>query len=114
MESVPYVSDSAGALAREFEARFKKLPPIAGVMFVSVSAVPIVGGNTNSFQVILGMARWLTESAGLGLVQQLLSDELSRGTVRVTAKVILGTIGACRDESAASAYSNTSAKNVAV
>jgi hypothetical protein len=103
MPQVPYASLDAVAKARSYEKRFQNLPEVAGVILVSVEATPALGGNSEGIQILLGISRRLSEDVGWALIQQVMREEIQSGLLRITAKVLVGVSGACRDESAESA-----------
>lgn len=105
MKDIPYVSDAAMQMAREIERRFQKLSPLAGVIFVGVTAKPVPGGETTGFEVRLGISRHLSEDVGWALIQQVLKDEIASKTVTITGSVYTGLPGAFRDESTESSHS---------
>lgn len=99
MTPTGYVSANAAFFAREFEQRFQKLPAKAGIIFVSVDAVPAPEGKTTSFHIRLGITKNLTEDVGWALIQTVLRDEIKNGVAKITASVFVGFSGACSDKS---------------
>jgi hypothetical protein len=94
---VPYVSEEAVKQARVFEARLQALPSQAGVLFVSVKAVPVVGGKATSFHVELGLSKTVGEGVGIPLVKKVFEEEIEAG-MQFTAYCREGVLGSCRDE----------------
>lgn len=111
MQAVPYVSTESAERARSFEKRFQALPEMAGVVFVSVDAQPIKGGQSNAFKILLGVSKRLHESVGWGLIQQVMKTEIEKGAYTITASVFTGVSGACRDESAEGAHPSSATAN---
>lgn len=85
-----YVRDEYNAQAREFEQRFAKLPTTAGVLFVSVRAIPTETGHVKTFEVRLGIARHLEEDTGLTLIKHVLEEEVKKGELLFPARVFRG------------------------
>lgn len=114
MNPVSYVSANAHAFARMFEDRFQKLPPNAGVIFVSVKAIPAPGGNVTEFEIRLGISKNLTEDIGWSLIQYVMKDEIAAKVITIRGSVYLGFSGACRDKSSEDVDSTAAAPNVSV
>ncbi len=91
-----YVSDEAAGHARRMEAALQKLPSEAGVLFASVKAVPVEGGDAKAFSICIGMSRRFEEGTGLALAAQLFIPEVQAGRT-LDIKVYRGVLGACRD-----------------
>jgi hypothetical protein len=90
-----YVGDAAGVQAKSFEKRLQGLKPEAGILFVSVKAVPTKDGNCKSFEVRLGVHRGIGESAGVALVRFTFRDEIERG-LKFLVSAYQGVSGAAR------------------
>jgi hypothetical protein len=88
--SVPYVSREAANLAEEWETRFQVLPPQAGVIFVSIRAVPAEGGACRAFWVRLGVATRIEQSTGLSLIKHVLAEEIASGKYEIQGAVYGG------------------------
>lgn len=112
--TIPYVSEQSASNAEMIERRFQDLPPIAGVIFVGVSARPIIGGNCSHFIVRLGLSKRVSEDIGIALINQVLEKELKLGTITVSASVYRGFTGACRDESLEKSNPSSPAANDSV
>lgn len=112
MLETAYVSEDAAALARAYEKRFQALPELAGIVFISVSAKPVVGGEPKSFQILLGLSRRLDESVGWALIRQTMQDVIEMGKINISAKVFRGVSGACRDESAEGPHQDSTSADV--
>lgn len=89
-----YVSAPAAAQARAFERRLQKLSPDAGILFLSVRAVPSEDGDSKAFEVRLGVRKSMM--AGVALVQFTFRDEIDRG-LRFLVSTYSGVSGAARD-----------------
>lgn len=111
MPEIPYVSANAASFAKVFESRFQKLPPIAGVIFVSVDAIPAPNGKTTQFLIRLGISKNLSEDVGWALIQQVMKDEIASGVMTITGSVHVGYAGACRDESSEDAHPSAKSEN---
>lgn len=96
--SVPYVNERVAAMIAEIENRFRSLPPNAGVLFVSVGAVPVEGGNSPELWVRLGLTKNLSRDVGELIVQKVLENELA-SNLKVRTVVYLGVPGAAHDSS---------------
>jgi hypothetical protein len=114
VRDVPYVSATAAKFAREIEERFLALAPIAGVIFVDVTAKPVSGGETVGFHIRLGVSKNLSEDVGWALIQQVMRDEISSKVIDISGSVFTGFAGACRDQGPKDAHSPKSAENDSV
>ena len=92
-----FVKDEANQRAMAMELKLSSLPPSAGVLFVSVKAVPSTNGGGVEFHVRLGISRKFTEETGRGLLRKVLEIERFGGLKLFTA-VYRGVSGACRDD----------------
>lgn len=93
-----YVSEEAAAKAREFERRFQALPSSAGIIFVSVAAVPVEGGQTSTFDVLLGMTTAFEPQLGESLVKRVLEEEIEKKQITLRdVRVRRGVSGAASD-----------------
>lgn len=93
-----YVNELSRHLALGMEQRFQRLPPSAGVLFVSVRAVPESDGVAKSFEVRLGINRLFEEETGLALIKRVLEPEIAEKKFSISASVYRGVLGAARDE----------------
>lgn len=91
-----YVSEEAVAQAKGMERKFQLLKPEAGVIFVSVRAVPTTDGRCRYFEVRLGMTKRIGESTGRSLVKHVLDEEIDSG-LTILANVYSGICGAAHD-----------------
>jgi hypothetical protein len=103
VNNVPYVSSESAARAAEWEQRFKLLHESAGVIFVSVWAVPSPAGKGNTYEVRLGLAQQYEQATGLALIKHVLEEEASSGEFDIKAAVFCGSLCAYRDTGAARA-----------
>lgn len=93
-----YVNEKSAAVAREYEKRLQALPASAGIIFVSVAAIPVEGGNTIFFDVSLGITKDFDPSLGVSLVKSVFDDEVSSGAAFFrTVSSIVGVSGAAHD-----------------
>ena len=113
MRDTPYVSVGAFHKAQGFEDRLSQLPEQAGLLFIAVSALPIVGGESTHFEVVLGVSKRLNETMGKMLVVKALDDVMADPKYTISVKVFRGVSGACRDESASRLSPPPAEKNVA-
>lgn len=93
-EGIPYANEKAVELASSFEKRIQEVSPHAGLLFVSVRAEPVLGGESNTFHIILGIDRKFEELTGQALMKKVFEKEIEDGQVVFTAKVFRGTNGA--------------------
>ena len=100
--ATPYVDEKSSTMVAEMEQKLRRLPPGSGVIFISISARPEVGGCCNTFFVRLGLGKWLSRDAGDQLVGATLKEELNRGA-SIQTSVFLGISGAAGDQSPAGA-----------
>lgn len=91
-----YVSEESIAQAKAMERKFQFLKREAGVIFVSVKAVPTTDGRCKTFEVRLGVTRQIGESTGRSLVRYVLLAEIDRG-LTILANVYPGICGAAHD-----------------
>lgn len=111
MPEVPFVTKESAKKARDFERRFQLVRGDAGIVFVSVQAMPVIRGVSTEFRVILGISRKWNESVGWALIQQVLHEEIKTGAITITGSVFTGVSGACRDESAEGAHPSPAPTN---
>jgi hypothetical protein len=97
LASVEFVNDEADKRARAMERKFSILPANAGVLFVSIKAMPSSSGGGAEFHVRLGIARHLTEDTGRSLIRKVLEAERFAG-LKMFVAVYRGVSGACRDD----------------
>ena len=90
-----YVSDKAASWARELSQRFRDLPEGAGILFISVRAVPVEDGNSKAIDICLGMEQHLDHKLGISIVQKVLEKELNEQRIILrTVDVFSGIPGA--------------------
>lgn len=93
-----YVSEVSAATARWYAKRLQDLPAEAGIIFVSVAAIPVDNGLSNVFDVTLGMTQGFDPSLGVSLVKKVFDAEIKNGIAffrSVTSTV--GVSGAAHD-----------------
>jgi hypothetical protein len=91
--STPYLQEQYVALAAVWERRFAELIPDAGILFVSVTAHPEMGGVPKVMTINLGLERRLGEDTGLALIKHYMAEELASGTFEIRAAVYRGLPG---------------------
>lgn len=96
MESIRYVNEQGKQLVERIEKKLADAGERMGILFVSIEAVPKVGGNVSEINVRVGMDKSLSAIAGNMLIRTLLNEEIAGG-VTVNASVYLG-ISATRKE----------------
>lgn len=94
---IAYVNERAAKTVVEIEEKFRRLHPSVGVIFISVSAVPVEGGESSEFIIRLGLQRKLSVGAGEAIIQSTLRKELSAG-MKVLSAIYLGVSGAFCDD----------------
>jgi hypothetical protein len=92
-----YVSEAAKTQARAMERKFQFLKPDAGLIFISVQAVPAESGRCRVFEVRLGVTRQIGESTGKSLVRYVLQEEMETRDIVIRASVYPGISGAAHD-----------------
>jgi len=80
-------------MAVGLEQRLGELPPEAGVLFVSVSALPEPGGVPKAFAVRLGIERKFAPEFGTALVRHYLGEELTSGSYEIRTEIFRGRAG---------------------
>lgn len=93
-----YVNEVSAELAKDMEKRFSCLPPMAGVLFSSVKAIPVPDGDVHTFEVRIGIQRKMDEKTGVALIKKVLEHEIRRPGFHILANVYRGSGGAARDE----------------
>jgi hypothetical protein len=93
MRSVPYVSEKAQEVARWMERRLAEVNKDGGILFISVQAHPVPGGNTNKFTVRLGLDRKLEEGTGIALIRHVFDKQIKEGLLTLDAAVYRGIRG---------------------
>ena len=94
MKSVPYVSEQAQDIARQMERRLQAVSSQAGIIFVSVKAIPEHKGRSLRYEVRLGIDRKFEEATGVAIIKHVFEDEIKSGSVRIDAAVYRGIRGA--------------------
>lgn len=79
MSEIAYVKQEIVDRLRDWERRFQVLPAAAGVAFVSIAARPQPGGETNLFDVVVGISREFLRETGEAVVRHILADEIKNG-----------------------------------
>ncbi len=91
MEVRSFVSEESAALAQSMERKFLKIPPGVGVVFVSVTPLPVPGGKCNTFDVVLGIERSLgSVETGAAIVKHILQEEMETGLINLRAQICRG------------------------
>lgn len=95
MKEIKFVSEGSAATAREFERRFQLLPPQAGIIFISIKAVPEFKGLCDKFEIVLGLTRSqaIAQSTGMALIEKVLEREFSENIFTFTSRIELGISG---------------------
>lgn len=92
MNEIKYVSQDALEASIEMEHKLQKFPAQAGIIFISVKAVPALEGKVTTYEVRLGINKAIGEAAGSALITDALKDWISLG-VRINAAVYTGVPG---------------------
>jgi hypothetical protein len=100
MIDIPYVNPASAVRAREWEQRFQKLPPQAGIIFVGVTPTPTLSGECDTYDIYLGIDARFEKDTGLAVLKKVLAEEMGSFTIRTL--VLRGAPGACRDKDAQS------------
>jgi hypothetical protein len=108
MNPVPYVDEKANEIARWMERRLQEVSPLAGIIFVSVKAVPVLKGNSNAFEVRLGLDREMEEGTGVAVIQNTFKEQIQQGLVTINAAVFRGIRGAASNAGDEEAHPNPS------
>lgn len=77
--SVPYVGIASGSMALAARSKLQDADKNAGIIFVSVKAIPVVGGDTRDLNVVLGLRDDLDPSVGPFIVGSILKKEIEEG-----------------------------------
>lgn len=77
MEPIEYVREEHNNRAIDIEKAFKNLSPIAGVLFISVKAVPSLDNSVSKFRLCLGIKKELQEATGIALIKHVVLDKLN-------------------------------------
>jgi len=83
---IAYIDEKSFSMVKDWEAKFQDSKLFeSGVYFVGVVAVPVFGGEADTFVINVGVDRRLTHSAGVAVVESVLRDDPRR--VAVTLKI---------------------------
>jgi hypothetical protein len=82
MSEVPYVSTSIALQVAEWERRFERLPSSSGLLFVSITPKPGIGGFVHEFDLLLGFNKELAD-VGLSLAKHVLAEEIEKFAINV-------------------------------
>lgn len=96
MSWTDYVGDTAATQAKSFSKRLQRISPDAGILFISVRAVPTKDGNSKTFEVRLGVTKGVGERAAIALTQFTFKEEIERG-LKFNVSAYEGVSGAARD-----------------
>ena len=85
--STPYVNEQAAADVREIERRILNRSQRAGIIFISVTAVPAENGNSHTFYVRLGLDKNLNFNAMTSdlFIRTVFKEEIEHGWIFHTA-----------------------------
>ena len=75
MSEVPYVSASAALQAAKWEALFQRLPPEAGVLFISIQPRHALCGLAHDFDVLIGISKQWDDGLGVALAKHVIGEE---------------------------------------
>jgi hypothetical protein len=98
--NTPYVSDSSRKLADDFERRLLSLPPLAGVLFAAVQAMPVVDGESDFFVIRLGVTKKTDPGTADALIRYALEKEIRSRLYKFKVEIYQGRAGTARDEDA--------------
>jgi hypothetical protein len=91
MSEVPYVNTFVALQIAEWERRFQRLPASSGLLFVSITPKPGIGGFVHEFDLLLGFNKELAD-VGSALAKFVLAEEIKEFTVNVhVARGVVGT-----------------------
>lgn len=92
-DGMEYVGKLAYDMARLFENRLWQLPSSSGILFISVLAVPVVGGKSLEFNIVIGIDREFDVKTGEAIVRSVFEKEISCDEIIITTNVIRGIRG---------------------
>ena len=78
-KNLSYVGEKAKVLAEGWEQRLCYLPSAAGILFAGVLAKPWQGGDSNHFEVFIGIARNREKDTIVSLFHQTFAEEINSG-----------------------------------
>lgn len=93
-----YVSEDAAQVVKYLEKKFQSVSELAGVIFISVQAVPAPKGEVDSYIVRLGISKKFEEATGMALLKSVLHDEIERKAFNLSASIYRGVSGAASDK----------------
>lgn len=91
MELIKYVDSESVVRAKMWEERFRDLPVEAGIIFIGVEAVPLIGGKSDTYDVRLGISARFETDTGLAVIKKVLANEMGKFVIR--ASVFRGSSG---------------------
>jgi hypothetical protein len=97
MPPVPYARDEFVSISRRVEKKFLTLNPQCGILFVSAKPVLSENGIVTTFDLVIGVARFLEEQTG-GMAAQHALKEFSDLGFSFNISVYRGISGPSRDE----------------
>lgn len=92
MTEIKYVSQDALEVSLQMERQLQSFPAQAGIIFVSVKAIPELEGKVTTYEVRLGMSKTVGEAAGSALLNEALGDWVLLG-VKINAAIYTGVPG---------------------
>jgi hypothetical protein len=103
-----YVSEDAKKVVEYIESRLRILPPAAGILFISVQAVPAPRGEVTTFEVRIGMSKNFDEETGMAIIKTVFQKEIESNVFVLHASVYRGIPGAASDKGHEGAHSRPS------
>jgi hypothetical protein len=94
-----YVSEEAKKVVEYIESRLRILPPAAGILFISVKAVPAPKGEVKAYEVRMGISKNFDEETGMAVIKTVFHKEIEEGAFTLLASVFRGIPGAANDKS---------------
>ena len=93
-----YVGEPATQVVKYIEKKFQSVHEAAGILFVSVSAVPAPEGKVTDYVIRLGISKKFEEGTGMALVKSVLNDEIERKAFNISVAIYRGVSGAASDQ----------------
>jgi hypothetical protein len=84
VKPIPYVDEASAALAHAWQERIQKLSPESGILFLSVTGIPIASGRCSQFDFVLGVQKSVAAGTAMAVIQHFFEKELEDYGIAVT------------------------------
>jgi hypothetical protein len=105
VNEVPYVNTDSAARAREWERRLQAVPGAAGFLFIGVTPLPELGGESSVYEVRVGVRRGNDPETVRAVIKHTLTFEFECGAYTIRSAVYAGIPGSASTDGRADRHS---------